>query len=42
MAPRTAWAASGAGMMPSARANWIAAWNVASCGTARASITPSS
>ncbi len=42
MTPRTACAASGAGRMPSARANCTAALKVAICGTARASITPSS
>ena len=39
IAPRTACAASGAGTMPSARANRTPASNVASCCTARASIT---
>ena len=33
---------SGAGITPSVRANSSAAWNVAICGTATASITPSS
>ena len=37
---RMAWQDSGAGMMPSARANYTPASKVASCGTAAASIRP--
>ena len=42
MATRMAWVASGAGMMPSARANATPASKQAFCWTARASIRPSS
>ena len=38
----SAWVGSGAGTMPSVRANWIAAAKHSVCGIAMASMSPSS